>query len=75
MMKKTIQLLIAIGVTIISWLALSFVFFPIESSTPSDVYFTEAITYMAPLKAVITIVFVLLALFLYEQKMKKKKNK
>lgn len=74
-MKKSIQILIAIGVTVVSWLALSFVFFPIKLSAPIDVYFAETMAHMVPLKAIITIIFVLISLFLYEQKMKKKKNK
>lgn len=74
-MKRSIQVLIAIGVTAVSWLALSFVFFPIKLSAPIDVYFAETMTHMVPLKAIITIVFVLISLFLYEQKIKKKKNK
>lgn len=74
-MKKSTQVLIAIGTAATSWLLLSFLFFPIKLSAPIDVYFAETMAHMAPLKAIITIVFVLLALFLYEQKMKKTKNK
>lgn len=74
MIKKSTQVLIGIGTAAVSWLALSFLFFPIKLSAPIDVYFAETMTHMVPLKAVITIVFVLLALFLYEQKMKKSKK-
>lgn len=74
MVKKSTQILIGIGTAAVSWLALSFLFFPIKLSAPIDVYFAEAVTHMAPLKAIITIVFVLLSLFLYEQKMNKLKK-
>lgn len=75
MSKKLVEFFVAIVTGLICWLLLSFLFFPIKLSAPIDVYFAETMTHMVPLKAVITIVFVLLALFLYEQKMKKKKNK
>lgn len=71
-MKKSVQILIAVGCGLVCWLLLSFFFFPIKLSAPIDVYFAEAMTHMIPLKALITLVFVLLSLFLYEQKMKKK---
>ena len=74
-MKKSIQFLIAVGTGIICWALLSFLFFPIKLSASFDVYFAETMTHMVPLKAVITLVFVLLALFLYEQRVKKDKNK
>lgn len=75
MPKKIVEILVATATGVVCWLALSFLFFPIKLSAPIDVYFAETMTHMVPLKAVITIVFVLLALFIYEQKMKKKKNK
>lgn len=74
-MKKSVQFLIALGVGIVCWFALSFLFFPIKLSAPADVYFAETMAHMIPLKAVITLVFVMLALFLYEQSVKKDKNK
>lgn len=73
-MKKLTQILIGIGTAVASWLLLSFVFFPIKLSAPIDVYFAETMTHMVPLKVIITIVFALLALFLYEQKMNKLKK-
>ncbi len=75
MSKKVTEFLLAIATGLICWLLLSFLFFPIKLSAPIDVYFAETMTHMVPLKAVITIVFVLLSLFLYEQSLKKKKNK
>ena len=75
MTNKFTEILIVVGTSIICWIALSFLFFPIKLSAPADMYFTETMAHMIPLKAVITLVFVLLALFLYEQRIKKKKNK
>ena len=73
--KKSVQFMIVVGTGIICWLALSYLFFPIKLSAPTDLYFKATMTRMIPLKAVITLVFVLLALFLYEQSMKKDENK
>ena len=74
-MKRIIEVLIAMGTGLVCWLALSYLFFPIKLSAPADAYFKATMTHMVPLKAVITIVFILLALFLYEQSVNKKKNK
>ena len=73
-MKKSVQFLIALSTGIICWLLLSFLLFPIKLSAPFDVYFAETMAHMIPLKAVITLIFVLLALFLYEQKAKINKD-
>ncbi len=74
LLKKSVQIFITLSTGLVCWLALSFLFFPIKLSAPFEVYFAETMTHMVPLKAVITIVFILLALFLYEQKMKKKEK-
>lgn len=68
-LKKT-----AVGTVtaVISWLMLSFVFFPVPQSEISENVFAESIAYMLPLKAVITLIFILLAIFMYEQRAKKK---
>jgi len=75
MAKRFVEIMLGLASAAVCWLALSFLFFPIKLSAPIDVYFAETMTYMVPLKTVITVVFVLLALFLYEQKMNKSKNK
>lgn len=67
--------MIAVVTAAVSWLLLSFLFFPIKLSAPIDVYLVETMTHMVPLKTIITIVFVLLALFIYEQNVKKQENK
>lgn len=75
MKMKIKEILVGLVTTIITWLLLSYVFFPIKLSAPAQEYFMATITYMVPLKTVITIIFVLTAVFIFEQKMKKKKNK
>gem|GEM_PF-6250982 len=74
-MKKAVEILIGLGTAVVCWLALSYLFFPIKLSATTDVYFIKTITHMVPLKSVITIIFVLLVLFLYEQKVNKEKKK
>ena len=69
------EILVGAVTAIITWLLLSYVFFPIKLSAPANEYFMATITHMVPLKAVITIVFVLTAVFICEQRVKKNKNK
>ncbi len=75
MKKRVMEIFIAVSTIIATWLLLSYVFFPIKLSAPANEYFMATVTHMVPLKTAITILFVLTTLFLYEQKMKKKKNK
>ncbi|MBR5247215.1 MAG: hypothetical protein IKV25_07595 [Clostridia bacterium] len=75
MKKRVIEALIGLATAITSWLALSYIFFPIKLSAPADEYFMATVTHMVPLKSVITILFIITILFLYEQKTKKNKNK
>ena len=75
MKMKIKEILVGLVTTIITWLLLSYVFFPIKLSAPVQEYFMATITHMVPLKTVITIIFVLTAVFIFEQKIKKKKNK
>ncbi len=75
-MKNTItKIFVCICSVVITWLALSYLFFPIKLSAPADVYFEATMTHMVPLKVFITTVFVLLSLFVYEQYLKKKNKK
>ena len=67
MLKMVTEFLVAIATGVLCWLSLSFLFFPIKLSTSADEYFMATITHMVPLKTFITIVFALLAVFLYEQ--------
>ncbi len=59
---------------VISWLMLSFYFFPLDLYAPIEEYIGETMTHMVPLKAFITLIFVLLSLFIYEQKTKHSDN-
>ena len=75
MVKRITEILIGFATAIITWILLSYVFFPIKLSAPANEYFMATITHMIPLKIAITILFVLTVLFLYEQRIKKNKNK
>ena len=75
MIKRLFEILISFGTATITWLALSYVFLPIKLSAPANEYFVATITHMVPLKTAITILFVLTVLFLFEQSVKKNKNK
>lgn len=72
MVKRMIEFLISSVTATVTWFALSYIFFPIKLSAPADVYFKATMTHMIPLKVFITLVFVLLALFIYEQRIKKR---
>ena len=72
MKKKTISVFVGIITAIISWLALSYLFFPIKLSAPADEYFKATMTHLVPLKIVITILFALFSVFTYEQFVNKK---
>lgn len=71
MVNKVPEVLVGITTAVITWLLLSYIFFPIKLSAPANEYFMATVTHMVPLKTLITIVFVLVAVFMYEQKMKK----
>ena len=70
MVNKVPEVLVGITTAVITWLLLSYIFFPIKLSAPANEYFTATVTHMVPLKTLITIVFVLVVVFMYEQKMK-----
>lgn len=71
MKNRFVEFLIGAVTAVITWLSLSYIFFPVKLSAPADEYFNATITHMAPLKIFITIIFVLFAIFIYEQKAKK----
>jgi hypothetical protein len=70
-MDKFVKTIVATVTMMVSWLALSFIFFPLEMTT-QETYFAETMVYMIPLKSMITAVFTVFAVFMYEQKMKKR---
>ena len=71
-MKMIYNILIAAVTAIVTWLLLSYIFFPIKLSVPMDEYFKATMTHLIPLKIVITILFVLFSVFTYEHYINKK---
>ena len=74
MKKKTISVFVGIITAIISWLALSYLFFPIKLSAPAKEYFIATMGHMIPLKIFITIVLSLASVVICEQFVNKKEN-
>lgn len=72
-MDKFVKSIVATATMLASWLALSFIFFPLEMTT-QETYFAETMAYMLPLKSMITVVFTIFAVFMYEQKTKKREK-
>lgn len=62
-----------------SWLLLSFYFFPLQLSaaewTHAGAYFWASVTHMVPLKLLISLIFAIFSLFVYELRKEKKKKK
>ncbi len=71
MKNRFFKLLVCVFSGAISWFTLSYIFFPIKLSAPMDVYFEATMTHMIPLKAFITIVFILFSLLIYERRLNK----
>lgn len=67
MKEKLVKCMLSLVTAVLCWLMLSYMFFPIKLAAPPEVYFAENMAHMAPLKAAITLIFILLAVFLYEQ--------
>ena len=74
MKKKIISIFVGKITAIISWLALSYVFFPIKLSAPMGEYFIATMGHMIPLKIFITILLTLASVIIYEQFVNKKEN-
>ncbi len=74
MKRKTISIFIGTVTPIVSWLALSYIFFPIKLSAPTDEYFLATMGHMAPLKILITIIFTLASVVIYERIVNKSEN-
>lgn len=73
MKNRVVEILTGILTAIVSWLALSYIFFPIKLSAPVSEYFVATMTHLAPLKTFITIVFVLVAMLIVDKLLKKGK--
>lgn len=70
--KKSLVVFIII---VITWVLLSYMFFPIKLSASPEIYFVETMTHMIPLKLAITTLFSLVGVFIYEQRTKETKTK
>lgn len=66
-MKIIYDVLVGAVTTVFAWLSLSYIFFPIKLSAPAGEYFKATITHMIPLKLVLTILFVLFSVFIYNK--------
>ena len=73
MKNRVIEILMGILTAIVSWLSLSYIFFPIKLSAPFPEYFVATVTHLAPLKTFITIVFVLVVMLIVDKLLKKGK--
>lgn len=79
-MKHTVRkTVVFFGTFFLSWLALSFYFFPLKTSAAllgTECFFWASVGNMAAIKALISLVFAIFALFVYEQRaQQKQKNK
>lgn len=75
-MKQTVLKTVTFfGTFLLSWLALSFYFFPLKTSAELlgvDSFFWASVSDMAAIKVLISLVFSIFALFVYEQRAEKK---
>ena len=77
-MKQTFQKCVTFfGTFLLSWLALSFYFVPLKSSAAlldTECFFWASVSHMAAIKVLISLVFAIFALFVYEQRAEKKQK-
>ena len=77
-MKHTVRkTVVFFGTFFLSWLALSFYFFPLnlsEAETSAESFFWASVSHMAAIKVLISLVFAIFALFVYEQRAEKKQK-
>lgn len=77
-MKHTVRkTVVFFGTFFLSWLALSFYFFPLNLSaaeTSAESFFWASVSHMAAIKVLISLVFAIFALFVYEQRAEKKQK-
>lgn len=65
------------GTFLLSWLALSFYFFPLKTSAEllgAESFFWASVVNMAAIKVLISLLFSVFALFVYEQRAEKKQK-
>lgn len=71
MKRKLIKAVLFLGTAAVSWFLLSFYFFPlgpVPDFPATAPFILEALSARAPLKLVISLLFSLFALFVYEQR-------
>ena len=73
MKNRFIEIITGILTAIVSWVSLSYIFFPIKLSAPFSEYFIATMTHLVPLKTFITIVFVLVVMMITGKMLKKYK--
>ena len=77
-MKHTVlKTVVFFGTFFLSWLALSFYFFPLKTSAALlgiECFFWASVSHMAAIKLFISLVFAIFALFVYEQRAEKKQK-
>lgn len=77
-MKQTVLKTVTFfGTFLLSWLALSFYFFPLKTSAEllgTESFFWASVSDMAAIKVLISLVFSIFALFVYEQRAEKKRK-
>ena len=73
-MDKLKKALVALITIVVTWVLLSYMFFPIKLSASPEIYFVETMSHMIPLKLAITTLFTLVSVFIYEQRTKKSKT-
>lgn len=77
-MKQTVlKITTFFGTFLLSWLALSFYFFPLKTSAELlgvESFFWASVGNMAAIKLLISLLFSVFALFVYEQRAEKKQK-
>ncbi len=77
-MKNTIYKLLAfLSTAAVSWLLLSFYFFPIKAGVETmgaEGFFWASVTHMAAIKLIISLIFSVFAVFVVELRMEKTKK-
>ena len=74
MANKIKEIIIALITAIVTWFALSYIFFPIKLSATVDEYFIATMGHMIPLKIFITIVLAIASVVIYERFVNKNEN-
>ncbi|HIU36310.1 MAG TPA: hypothetical protein IAC53_06895 [Candidatus Fimenecus excrementigallinarum] len=77
MKRRFCSFAVFFGVSALSWLLLSFYFFPLESASPAAdfrAFFLASLTHMAALKALFSLLFAVFALFVLDRRREKRER-